>query len=106
MAAPNPQLATHRLQLATNMNPLLAQIREQLPSEAVPFGLVVRGEVLEPELSAFTQLAQETQAATRKEPGNVFYFFFFSIGSWPKSGSSSSGRKRWNRRPQFALSRG
>jgi quinol monooxygenase YgiN len=60
------------------MNPLLAQIREQLPSEAAPFGLLVRGEVVEQQLSAFTQLAAETQAATRKDPGNIFYFFFFS----------------------------
>lgn len=76
MAATNRQLATHNRQLATNMNPLLAQIREHLPSDALPFGPVVRGEVLEQELSAFTQLAQETQAATRKESGNLSFIGF------------------------------
>jgi hypothetical protein len=60
------------------MNPLLAKIREQLPSEAVPFGLVVRGEVLEEQLSAFTKLAKATEEGTHEEPGNLFYRFFFS----------------------------
>lgn len=58
------------------MDPLLAKIREQLPSEPAPFGLLVRGEVLEGQMSAFTKLALATQEGTQKEPGNLFYRFF------------------------------
>jgi quinol monooxygenase YgiN len=59
------------------MNPLLAKIREQLPNETAPVGLV-RGEVLEDQLSAFIKLARATEESTQKERGNLFYRFFFS----------------------------
>jgi len=60
------------------MNPLLAKIREQLPNETSPFGLLVRGEMLEGRSAAFIQLAQATKERTRKEPGNRLYSFFLS----------------------------
>ena len=66
------------------MDPLLAKIREQLPSEPAPFGLLVRGEVLEGQMSAFTKLALATQEGTQKEPGNLFYRFFFSAQNPPE----------------------
>lgn len=60
------------------MNPLLAKIREQLPNQSSPFVLLVRGEVLKGESAAFIELAQVTEEATRKEPGNSLYSFFFN----------------------------
>jgi hypothetical protein len=60
------------------MNPLLAKIREQLPNETVSFAVLVRGEVLTEQLSAFTKLARTTEESTAKEPGNLLYRFFFS----------------------------
>src|SRR6266481_2136537 len=60
------------------MDPLLAKIRAQLSSETLSFGLLVRGEVLKEQLSAFTKLAHVTEESTQKEPGNLLYRFFFS----------------------------
>jgi Antibiotic biosynthesis monooxygenase len=68
----NLQLATYNL-----MDPLLAKIRAQLPSETLSFALIVRGEVLKEQLLAFTKLARATQESTQKEPGNLLYRFFF-----------------------------
>jgi quinol monooxygenase YgiN len=59
------------------MNPLLAQIRGQLPNETVPFGLLVRGTVIEGKRSAYIEAAHRAQAGTQKEPGNIFYRFFW-----------------------------
>jgi hypothetical protein len=59
----NLQLATYNL-----MDPLLAKIRAQLPSETLSFALIVRGEVLKEQLLAFTKLARATQESTQKEP--------------------------------------
>jgi hypothetical protein len=47
----NLQPATCNLQPVTQMDPLLAKIRAQLPSETLSFGLLVRGEVLNYRLS-------------------------------------------------------
>src|SRR6266581_7330815 len=52
------------LQPVTQMDPLLAKIRAQLPSETLSFGLLVRGEVLKEQLSAFTKLARATEEST------------------------------------------
>jgi quinol monooxygenase YgiN len=60
------------------MDPLLAKIRAQLPSETLSFALIVRGEVLKEKLMAFTKLARATQESTQREPGNLLYRFFFS----------------------------
>jgi quinol monooxygenase YgiN len=57
---------------------LLVKIREQLSIETTPFALVVRDEVLETQLSAFTRLAKAMEEDTQREPGNLFYRFFFS----------------------------
>jgi quinol monooxygenase YgiN len=59
------------------MNPLLSQIRGQLPNETVPFGLLVRGKVIEGKRTAYIEAARRAQAGTQKEPGNVFYRFFW-----------------------------
>jgi quinol monooxygenase YgiN len=59
------------------MNPVLAQIRGQLPNETVSFGLLVRGKVIEGKRPAFIQAARLAQEATRKESGNIFYRFFW-----------------------------
>ena len=59
------------------MNPLLSQIRGQLPNETVPFGLLVRGKVIEGKRTAYIEAAHRAQAGTQKEPGNVFYRFFW-----------------------------
>jgi quinol monooxygenase YgiN len=59
------------------MNPLLAQIRGQLPNEKVPFGLLFRGKVIEGKRSAYIEAARRSQAGTQKEPGNIFYRFFW-----------------------------
>jgi quinol monooxygenase YgiN len=59
------------------MNPLLAQIRGQLPNETVPFGLLFRGKIIEGKRTAFVEVARGTQGATQKEPGNIFYRFFW-----------------------------
>ena len=59
------------------MNPLLAQIRGQLPNETVPFGLLVRGKVLEGKRAEYIEAARRVQAGTQKEPGNIFYRFFW-----------------------------
>ena len=66
------------MQPVTQMDPLLAKIRAQLPSQTLSFGLLVRGEVLKEQLSAFTKLAHATEESTQKEPGNLLYRFFFS----------------------------
>ena len=59
------------------MNPLLAQIRGQLPNETVSFGLLVRGKVIEGKRTAYIEAARRAQAGTQKEPGNIFYRFFW-----------------------------
>jgi quinol monooxygenase YgiN len=59
------------------MNPLLAQIRGQLPNESVPFGLLVRGKVLEGKRAEYIEAAKRVQQGTQKEPGNIFYRFFW-----------------------------
>jgi quinol monooxygenase YgiN len=59
------------------MNPVLAQIRGQLPNETASFGLLVRGKVIEGKRPAYIQAARLAQEATRKEPGNIFYRFFW-----------------------------
>lgn len=59
------------------MNPLLAQIRGQLPNETVPFGLLFRGKIIEGKRSAYIEAARRAQAGTEKEPGNIFYRFFW-----------------------------
>ena len=59
------------------MNPLLAQIRGQLPNETVPFGLLFRAKLIEGKRTAFIEAAREAQEATQKEPGNIFYRFFW-----------------------------
>src|SRR5260370_39642594 len=59
------------------MNPLLAQIRGQLPNETVPFGLLVRGKVIEGKRTAYIEAARRAQAGTQKEPGHIFYRFFW-----------------------------
>ena len=59
------------------MNPLLAQIRGQLPNETVPFGLLVRGKVIEGKRTAYIEAARRAQEGTQKEPGNIFYRFFW-----------------------------
>jgi (4S)-4-hydroxy-5-phosphonooxypentane-2,3-dione isomerase len=59
------------------MNPLLAQIRGQLPNETVPFGLLFRAKIVEGKRTAFIEAAHEAQEATQKEPGNIFYRFFW-----------------------------
>jgi quinol monooxygenase YgiN len=59
------------------MNPLLSQIRGQLPNETVPFGLLFRAKLIEGKRTAFIEAAREAQEATQKEPGNIFYRFFW-----------------------------
>ena len=59
------------------MNPLLSQIRGQLPNETVPFGLLVRGKVIEGKRTAYIEAARRVQEGTQKEPGNIFYRFFW-----------------------------
>jgi len=59
------------------MNPLLAQIRGQLPNETVPFGLLVRGKVIEGKRTTYIEAARRVQEGTQKEPGNIFYRFFW-----------------------------
>ena len=59
------------------MNPLLAQIRGQLPNETVPFGLLVRGKVIEGKRAEYIEAARRLQEGTQKEPGNIFYRFFW-----------------------------
>ena len=59
------------------MNPLLAQIRGQLPNETVPFGLLFRAKVVEGKRAAYIEAARAAQEATQKEPGNIFYRFFW-----------------------------
>jgi quinol monooxygenase YgiN len=59
------------------MNSLLAQIRGQLPNETVPFGLLVRGKVIEGKRAEFAEAAHRAQDGTQKEPGNIFYRFFW-----------------------------
>jgi len=59
------------------MNPLLAQIRGQLPNETVPFGLLFRAKIIEGKRGAFIETARTAQEATQKEPGNVFYRYFW-----------------------------
>jgi ABC-type dipeptide/oligopeptide/nickel transport system permease subunit len=48
------------------MNPLLAQIRGQLANEAVSFGLLVRGKVLEGKRTEYIEAAQRAQEGTQK----------------------------------------
>ncbi len=60
-----------------DMNPLLAQIRGQLPNETVPFGLLVRGKVIEGKRAEYIEAALRLQEGTQKEPGNIFYRFFW-----------------------------
>jgi quinol monooxygenase YgiN len=59
------------------MNPLLAQIRGQLPNETVPFGLLVRGKIIEGKRAEYIEAAHRAQEGTKKEPGNIFYHFFW-----------------------------
>lgn len=59
------------------MNPLLSQIRGQLPNETVPFGLLFRAKIIEGKRTAFIEAAHVAQEATQKEPGNIFYRFFW-----------------------------
>jgi quinol monooxygenase YgiN len=59
------------------MNPLLSQIRGQLPNETVPFGLLVRGKVIEGKRAAYIEAARRVQEGTQNEPGNIFYRFFW-----------------------------
>jgi quinol monooxygenase YgiN len=59
------------------MNPLLAQIRGQLPNETVSFGLLFRAKIIEGKRTAFIEAARGAQEATQKEPGNIFYRFFW-----------------------------
>ena len=59
------------------MNPLLSQIRGQLPNETVPFGLLVRGKVIEGKRAAYIEAARRVQEGTQKESGNIFYRFFW-----------------------------
>jgi quinol monooxygenase YgiN len=59
------------------MNPLLSQIRGQLPNETVPFGLLARGKILEGKRAAYIEVARRGQEGTQKEPGNIFYRFFW-----------------------------
>ena len=59
------------------MNPLLSQIRGQLPNETVPFGLLFRAKIIEGKRAAFIDAARTAQEATQKEPGNIFYRFFW-----------------------------
>ena len=59
------------------MNSLLAQIRGQLPNETVPFGLLVRGNVIEGKRAEFAEAAHRSQDGTQKEPGNIFCRFFW-----------------------------
>jgi quinol monooxygenase YgiN len=59
------------------MNPLLAQIRGQLANETVSFGLLVRGKVLEGKRAQYIEAARRAQEGTQKEPGNIFYRFFW-----------------------------
>jgi quinol monooxygenase YgiN len=77
-ATRNPQPTTRNPHPVICVNPLLTQIREQLPNEAASFGLVVRGAVVEAQLPAFNRLAEATQADTRQETGNLYYRFFFN----------------------------
>jgi quinol monooxygenase YgiN len=60
-----------------DMNPLLSQIRGQLPNETVPFGLVFRAKVIEGKRAEYIEAARRAQAGTQKEPGNIFYRFFW-----------------------------
>ena len=59
------------------MNPLLSQIRGQLPNETVPFGLLFQAKIIEGKRAAFIDAARAAQEATQKEPGNIFYRFFW-----------------------------
>ena len=59
------------------MNPLLSQIRGQLPNETVPFGLLFQAKIIEGKRAAFIDVARAAQEATQKEPGNIFYRFFW-----------------------------
>ena len=59
------------------MNPLLSQIRGQLPNETVPFGLVFRSKVIEGKRAEYIEAARRAQEGAQKEPGNIFYQFFW-----------------------------
>jgi (4S)-4-hydroxy-5-phosphonooxypentane-2,3-dione isomerase len=59
------------------MNPLLAQIRGQLPNETVPFGLLARGKIIEGKRTTYIEAARRAQEGAQKEPGNIFYRFFW-----------------------------
>ena len=61
------------------MNPLLAQIRGQLPNETVPFGLLVRGKVIEGKRAEYIEAAQLLRGRNpRGNRGNIFYRFFWN----------------------------
>jgi quinol monooxygenase YgiN len=59
------------------MNSMLAQIRGQLPNETVPFGLLVKGKVIEGKRTSYIEAARRLQNGSQKEPGNIFYRFFW-----------------------------